>query len=150
MKGSLLVSGTPDSFQSRRHLKRSDTRPVLPRHRFVLELHLAGRSVREISSLSGYSIPTVYHVLESEDVLALRQQIMSYYDKEFETLFPDVIRAVRDGLVSTDISERLDAAKTWLKAHGKFSNEQSAGQVTNVNLTAEDIVFNILNQREAQ
>jgi hypothetical protein len=71
---------------------------------------------------------------------------MSYYDQEFEALFPDVIQAVREGLVSDDMSHRLDAAKTWLKAHGKFSGD--AKQVQQINLTAEDIVFNILNQRE--
>lgn len=146
MVASLMLSSRPDSYQVRRHLKRSETRPVLPRHRFVLELHLAGRSVSEICELSSYSPAMVYRILESEDVISLRQQIMSFYDQEFETLFPDVIQAVKDGLLSEDMSHRLDAAKTWLKAHGKFSGDTK--QVQQINLTAEDIVFNILNQRQ--
>lgn len=146
MVASLMLSASPDAYQGRRHLKRSETRPVLPRHRFVLELHLAGKSVQEICELSQYSPAMVYRILESEDVIALRQQIMSYYDQEFEALFPDVIQAVREGLVADDMSHRLDAAKTWLKAHGKFSSESKP--IQQFNLTAEDVVFNILNQRQ--
>lgn len=144
---SLMLSQAPDGYQARRHLKRSETRPVLPRHRFVLELHLAGHKVKEIQDLSGYSESTIYDILQSKDVNSLRQQIMSYYDQEFESLFPDVIQAVKDGLGSQVISERLSAATTWLKAHGKLSGEKIQQNVQ-VNLTAEDIVFNILNQRQ--
>lgn len=145
-QASLLVGRGSDSYQARRHLKRSEVRPVLPRHRFVLELHLAGKKPREIEDLTGYSQAMIYRILASEEMVTLRQQIMFYYDQEFETLFPDVIEAVKSGLVSDDLSLRLDAAKIWLKAHGKLSdsNHQSGQQV---NLTAEDIVINILNQR---
>lgn len=142
---SLLTSRAPDGYQARRHLKKSETRPVLPKHRVVLELHLCGLTAEQVAQKTGYSVPAVYTILSREDIIGLRQQIMAYYDQEFEALFPDVIIAVREGLCSDDMGQRLDAAKTWLKAHGKFSSEPKQGQ--QINLTAEDIVVNILNQR---
>jgi len=95
-------------------------------------------SIRE---LTGYADSTIYAILASDEIKALKQQIMSYYDEEFKALYPEVIEAIRTGLDSED--KYLDAAKIYLKEFGK----SQAGGKTEIHLTAEDIVFNILNQR---
>jgi len=149
---SLLLDAkrSDEKFRGRRALKRSETRPVLPRHRFVLELHLAGHAVQRslpgkpsICELTGYSPAMVYRILASEEIQALKQQVMRAYDQEFEALYPEVVQAIREGLADgNDMQTRLAASKLWLKAHGKLQPDNQ-GQV---NVTAEDVVIQILNQ----
>ena len=149
---SLMLSPTTDHYNQNRHLKRNEGgsgSDVSLRHRFVLELHLAGHlptknkpGKSSIHELTDYSPAMIHRILANPDVQALRQQIMYYYDQEFESLFPDVIEAVSDGLVTDDMSQRLSAAKLWLKAHGRAQPQAQGG---NVNITAEDVVVQILN-----
>ena len=143
---SLLQSSTPDRYQNRRHLTRKDTDPVSHRHQYVLALHLSGKKVNEIESLSGYRPATIYHILQEPNVLALRQQLLNHTSKEFEALFPKVVDCIRDGLDSPDLKINLEASDKWLKAHGKYAKSEA----TTVNITAEDIVMNILNQAPEQ
>lgn len=145
-QGSILVSSTPDRYNQDRHLTRQDHNPasISWRWRQVLELHLAGLSAREISDQTGYALSTIYGILASDEVTQLKQQIMSYYDSRFEALFPEVIQTVSDALASDDLNKRLEAAKVWLKAHGKFSDAQRPS--LQVNLTAEDVAIQILSQ----
>jgi hypothetical protein len=149
-----MLSPTTDRYDQHRHLKRNEGNSgadVSLRHRFVLELHLAGHlptknkpGKASIHELTDYSPAMIHRILALPDVQALRQQIMYYYDQEFEALFPDVIEAVRDGLVvEAGTTSRLDAARLWLKAHGRSTPSPSGGG--NVNITAEDVVVQILN-----
>ena len=160
---SLMISDTPDNFRVRRNIKKKDTDcngTVIPRHRMVLELHMAGHSINEtvgdkpsICELSGYTVPSVYRILASKEVNGLRQQIMRVYDQEFESIFPDIIQVVKDGIKpQEEIKDRMTAAKLWLKAHGRSNGSGSgsgSGSNSVINVTAEDVVFQILNRGEA-
>lgn len=139
---SLLQSSTPDRFQVRRRLTRKETDPVSHRHQFVLALHLSGLKVHEIEKITNYKPPTIYHILSEPNVIALRQQLLNHCSKEFEALFPKVVDGIRAALDSGDPKTVLEAADKWLKAHGKYAKSEG----TTVNITAEDIVMNILNQ----
>lgn len=140
---ALTAAMAAGRYQVRRPLKKSDINPVPHRWRYVLELHLAGTKVAEISELTGYAPPTIYRILNEDDIVILKQQIMRHYDSEFETLFPEVIRAIKNGLA--DPEKYLEAAKVWLKAHGKLDSNRDLNARQTINVTAEDVVFQILN-----
>lgn len=157
--GSVLVPVEVDRYAGARHPRRDEgeeTAKVTLRHRFVLELHLAGHLPMKgseekpsIHELTDYSPAMIHRILASEGIVALRQQVMSYYDQEFETLFPDVIQAVREGLDATEMKDRLSAAKLWLKAHGRAAGSSSK-EAGDINITAEDVVVQILNMAEGR
>lgn len=144
---SLLLSKTLDKYNGSRHIKRSEVNPVLPRWQFVISLHLSGKSAQEISELSGYSTTTIYSILSHPDSIQLRQQIMNGTSQEFEALFEKVVEVIKTSLKSDDERIRLEAAEKWLKAHGKYQPTQTAPQMQ---ITAEDIVINILNQSKQE
>jgi len=150
---SLLLSKTGDErYNRKRHLRCNETKPVIARHRFVLELHLAGHRIKKslpgkpsIEELTGYSAVYISSILRSPKVQALKQQIMSLYDEEFKMLYPKVVKSIQDGLSDAcDMPTRLSASKLWLKAHGKLQKDDT--QNTGMNVTAEDVVIQILNQ----
>jgi len=126
-----------------RRLGKSKVNPISARWQFVLALHLSGKKVNEISELSGYSPATIYGILKHEDIIGLRQQILHYTASEFEALFEKVVDTVKDKLESGDERVQLEAVNIWMKAHGKFAPKQSE---TQVKITAEDVVVQILNQ----
>jgi len=144
---SLLVSKTPDRYNGKRHIKRSEVNPVLPRWQFVISLHLSGKTAQEISELSGYSTTTIYAILSHPDSIALRQQILKGTAQEFEALFEEVVSVIRGGLKSDDERIRLESAEKWLKAHGKYQPNQVKQEI---NLSAEDVVIQILNQNQEE
>jgi len=104
-------------------------------------------SKESIKELTGYSPSFIHKILRNEDVQYLRQQIMEYYDNEFQALYPKVIEAVRRGLDSDD--KYLEAAKTYLREFGSGTKKNPLDGAS-INFTAEDMVFQILNQRECQ
>lgn len=114
----------------------------------VVHLHLAGRKVKQIAHATGYTENSVYRILNHEDVNLVRQQLLDTTQKEFEALFPAVVDAIQTGLQDPDPKTQALFTAQWLKAHGKFNN--SAGTNIQVNVTAEDVVANILNAPEAQ
>lgn len=109
----------------------------------VLHMHLAGRSNKEIAAELGYSLNSTYRILNHKDTQYVRQQLMQSTQQEFEALFNNVVDAVKTGLKDLDPKVQLSAASLWLKSHGKIK-EADGG--TTVNVTAEDVVFQILNQ----
>lgn len=145
-----LAVADPSRFQP---VNRSETEVSVDlsmRHRFVLELHLAGYSIEEISDLSNYSKPAIYRILKRDDVQSLKQQFMSYVDEEFSNLYPSIVNELKDLLTSQDEGIRLKAVQTWLKYHKKSadagvragdSNSPQIGKVS-----AEQVIVNILNQ----
>jgi len=143
---SLLESTQPDRYAVRRHLRRDEKAPVSHRHQYVLALHLAGKKVGEIEQITKYRPATIYAILSSPNVLALRQQLLHHTSKEFEALFPQVVDAIREALQSPDLKIALEGSDKWLKAHGKYAKSEG----TQVQITAEDVVFNILNQNQTQ
>lgn len=140
---ALTVSGTPDAYQGRRHLKRNDYEPIPSRYMAVLSHHLSGRTVAQISELTGYKTPTIYKILSDKRVSQMRQMLLNHTQLEFEALYPKVVDALREALDSSDTSMKLKASDQWLHASGKYKGD---GAGTQVNITAEDVVFNILNQ----
>ncbi len=137
------MTKTSDRYAMRRHFTRKETDPVSHRHQYVLALHLAGKKVSEIEQLTNYRPPTIYKILSQPNVIALRQQLLNHTEKEFEALFGKTVDAIREGLGCGDLKIQLEAADKWLKAHGKYQKSEG----TQVNITAEDIVMNILNQK---
>jgi hypothetical protein len=102
-----------------------------------------GNVIPGICTWTGYKEPTVYKILSDEGVIALRQQIMKHYDKEFEAQYLKVVDAVGTCLDPTKPDEiKLKAAKLWGEFHKRFDKDKGD---TTVNITAEDIVFQIMN-----
>lgn len=128
------------SYRFHRPSKKNDYQPVPLRWMHVLHLHLAGRTIPEIKRLTGYSVGMIYRILGDEKVQHVRQQLLEHTQREFEALFADVVQVVREGLEDPDPRIRLEATNQWLKAHGKFRE----GSVNIENITAEDVVFQIL------
>jgi hypothetical protein len=123
-------------------LKPRNPERISSKHQYVLALHLAGAKTKEISEITKYNIQTIYKILNREDVIGARQQIMNNLDKEFEAQYEKVIDAVNYGLSAPEPNIRLQAAKLWGDYHKKF---QKVEVNQSVNITAEDIVFNIMN-----
>lgn len=117
--------------------------PIPQRWLVVVQLHLAGKKIKEIAQFTGYTENSVYRILNEESVNAIRQQILDTTQKEFEALFPKVVKAVGEGLEDEDPKVRAIYTSQWLKANGKFSDTKTV--VNNNIITAEDVVQNILN-----
>ena len=111
------------------------------RQREVVELSLV-MPPPEVSELTGYSLGNVHRILNTDEAIAHKQQIFDLYDESFKALYPQTIKAVKDGLESDDEKVKLNAAQIWLKAHGKFVPDREG----DTNITAEQIVVQILNE----
>jgi hypothetical protein len=116
--------------------------PIPQRWLFVVQLHLAGHKIAKIAEATGYTENSVYRILNHEDVNAVRQQLLDSTQKEFEALFPKVVDAIGEGLDDPDPKVRAIYTSQWLKANGKFTDNKT---IINNNITAEDVVTNILN-----
>jgi len=140
---ALSAPSHPQPFY-RKPLKTSEHRSIPHRYYFVLSLHLAGKTLEEISELSGYQPNTICAILAKEEVIAVRQQLLRATSDEFEALFSEVVGVIRDCLKSKDERVQLEAAEKWFKAHGKYTPTSAGG----LNITAEDVVVQILNQNK--
>jgi hypothetical protein len=116
--------------------------PIPLRWSNVLYLHLAGKSHEEISISTGYTVNSIYRILAHPNVNYVRQQLLEATQKEFEALFSKVVKVIRTGLEDPDSKVRAIYTNQWLRSHGKISEK---GEGTTINLTAEDIVMNLLN-----
>lgn len=114
--------------------------PIPLRWKEVVYLHMKGAPAEQIAKLTGYTENSIYRILHNKDVEVIRQELMSGYKKEFEALQKKVVEAVRKGLDDPDPKVNLIASGQWLKA----SEDKGKGS-TNVSITAEDIVVQILN-----
>lgn len=117
--------------------------PIPQRWIVVVQLHLAGKKVKEIAEFTGYTENSVYRILATEEVNAIRQQILDTTQKEFEALFPKVVEAIGEGIQDQDPKVRAIYTGQWLRANGKFSDSRNSTVINNI--TAEDVVTNILN-----
>lgn len=127
---------------------------VAPRHRYVLELHLAGYKLYDkemssgsikpgITTLTGYKASTIYNILNSEGIAQLRQQIVKNLDSEFEAQYGRVVDAIGSCLEEGKPDEvKLKAAKLWGDYFKRF---QKVEVNQTLNVTAEDVVFQIMN-----
>lgn len=145
MSSLLLPVEGDSSYRFHRPTTKKDYRPVPVRWQVVLSLHLAGKTCKEITELTGYSQAMVYRILDNKDVQYIRQQLMDQTQMEFEALFSKVTKNIREQLESKDEVVRLAAQNQWFKANGRFTPKQSKVADT---ITAEDIVIQILNQEK--
>jgi hypothetical protein len=144
---ALIVSSISNNIPGRPN-KNHKTIRVSNKHKYVLSLHLSGYKTSDIKDLTGYCEGNIRKILNSEGINILRQQLMEHLDKEFQAQYFKVINAVDDGLKSAEpTTVRLQAAKLWGEYHQKFKPKTET--VVN-NLTAEDIVFNIMNNTTIQ
>jgi hypothetical protein len=144
---SILTSATPDRYQGRRHLKLTDKNPIPHKYFNVLSLHLAGKTVQMICDETGYKSPTVYKILADDRVVQIRQQLLNHTQAEFEALYPLVVESIRKDLMSAQPERENRARDQWLRASGKYGSDKTT---QNINVTAEDVVFQILNGQPQQ
>ena len=142
---SILTSKTPDRYQGRRHLKCTDKTPIPLRYHKVLALHLAGKTVKDICLETNYKESTIYNILSDSRVAHIRQQLLNHTQTEFEALYGKVVETLRGDLFSGQPEREHKAREQWFKASGKYTPDKTTGDIT---ITAEDIVFNILNQQK--
>ena len=116
--------------------------PIPQRWLYVVQLHLAGKKIKEIAEATGYTENSCYRILNHEDVNVVRQQILDTTQKEFEALFSKVVKAVGEGLDDPDPKVKAIYTSQWLRANGKLSGDRT---IINNNITAEDVVMKILN-----
>jgi hypothetical protein len=140
---SVLTSQTSDRYNGRRHLKLTDKTPIPLKYHKVLALHLSGKKVVDIAAETGYKLPSIYAILKDPRVVEIRQQLMNVTQTEFEALYGRVVDTLRGDLFSGMPEREHKAREQWLRASGKYKSE-SDKQV--INVTAEDVVFQILNQ----
>jgi hypothetical protein len=125
------------------HKQPNANNPIPLKWHTVLALHLSGKKDKEIALETGYTANSVWRILNHKDVQYVRQQLLANTQKEFEAQFVKVVDNVNKGLDDPDAKIRAIYINMWLKAHGKFANESKGnGQV---NITAEDVVLNMLN-----
>lgn len=138
-----LLTPTPN-YPSFRPVRKSD-KQVLPHSWFnVIALHLSGRSPKEVQAATGYSQAMYYRILNDPRSIAVRQQLLSDVEKDFEALYSRVVNNIRMQLDSEDENIQLRAQEQWLKAHGKF---QPKAKASGEELSAEDLVSKLLNQQ---
>lgn len=104
-------------------------------------LHLEGLPPKQIAEELGKSPDWVSRVLRSKKAEELINNYLSFADQEFKVLYSLSINAVRDALNSSDVKVRLDAAKIYLKAHGK---DGASGPASGVGETAEDVITRVI------
>lgn len=145
---TLLQSQTLDKYESAKSPTQKDTKVFNHRHFFVLTLKMAGHYPTKevpgkpsIRSLTGYSPAMIHRILADPDMIAMRQQILTEYDREFEDQYALVIEGVRKHLESDSLSDVEKGAKLWLGEHGKGQKSKTGDTY---HITAEDVVFNML------
>lgn len=143
-----LVRFAPGTKRTKRRVKDKII-DLSVRHRYVIDLYLSGLPREEIEELTGYTTNTISTIVNSPQAQMHRQQIMKHYDSDFQALYSKVISTVRENL-SPDAppAVRNEAAKIWLKAHGKLEQEPTQGN--GVNFSAEKIVVQILQQAQQE
>lgn len=136
MDHSLTQSPAPLSVDK----VRANAYKAIPlRWRNILYLHLSGKSAKEIAFRTGYSLNSIYRILSLDEIEILRGKMLQHTQKEFDALYEEVTEAIRNGLKDPDPKVQAIFTGQWLKARGKVKED------VNTNVTAENVVMNILN-----
>jgi len=144
-----LVRFAPAAWRPKRRVKDKII-DLSVRYRYVVDLYLSGLPREEIEELTGYTPSTISSIVNSPQAQMHRQQIMKHYDSDFQALYSKVISTVRENLSpEAPPAVRNEAAKIWLRAHGKLEQEPT-GQGQGVNFSAEKIVVQILQQAQQE
>jgi hypothetical protein len=139
---SLMQSPTSDpTYQRKRRTKRNDLVPIPHKWFEVLSLHLSGMSTKDILELTGYSLGSYYRIMNNPRSIAVRQQLLSMYQDDFEALFTKVVDNIRDQLDSEDIRVQQVAQQQFFRAENKFKVIRKKKESE----SAEDMVSRLLN-----
>jgi len=156
MTTALTVSSAPDTYEQNRGVRpKGSDHKVSLRWRMVIELRLAGHMPAKvlpgkdsIQNITGYGPQTICNILRTDEAVEVKQQLMKEYEVEFESLYAEVIEAVRLSLQSKSLADKREGAKIYLKEFGKGAQVQKGEG--GINVTAEDVVFNILQIAEGR
>jgi len=141
-EGHALVQSHINKLHNPRKKRRNEVVPIPHRWFEVLGMHLAGVKTKEISKRTGYSMQSLYRILNSERTQAVRQQLLSMYQDEYEALFEKVIDNIREQLDDDDRKVQQTAQQQWLNSEKKFRGLQSKNMPGE---SAEDLVSRMLN-----
>lgn len=137
-----LTQSADSQIRNKRKVRRNDLVPIPHRWNKVLGMHLAGVPTKDIVEETGYSLGNIYTILKNPRTQAVRQQMLSVYQDEFEALFPMVTHNIREQLSSEDTKTQQVAQQQWLNAEKKFGPKNNKGGPSE---TAEDMVGKLLN-----
>ena len=141
-KGHALVQSHSPDLVNKHRPRRNQLIPIPHKWFEVLGLHLAGKSTPEIMEITSYTQASIYRILNSERTQAVRQQLLSTYQDEFEALFSKIIVNIRTQLDSGDMKVQQTAQQQWLNSEKKFRGIQSKQMPGE---SAEDLVGRMLN-----
>jgi hypothetical protein len=116
---------------------------LLPWHVQMLKLHLQGFSNRVIAARLRKGENTISLCLSDPKIQVLRSKALEGLVHEFDVLEAKAIDAIRSGLDSTSVDQKLKAATAWSKE--KERRDKVHGQV---NEGAEDVVARLFSRIE--
>lgn len=129
-------------------IKKPPTKPprqwLTPQETEIVYLFVNETSPREIADQLGIEIKQVRTVLNSERVQNVLSEYWNMMDLEMRTMQKSVVESMKKAFKHPDPSINLKAVNLWARMHGKFE------QTINVNLSAEDIVRQIMERRAKQ
>lgn len=156
---SLLMSSQSSAQikRGRQLVQRDEHVPkvLAARHMQVLALRLAGHHVflstperPSIEIITGYSRGTIYGILGRDDVRAMHKELLKGYETDFQTNQILVHELIERGLEGEPLNNvQMDLIKEVLKYTKLKPSTETSG---NINISAEDVVFNILNASPEQ
>jgi hypothetical protein len=119
-------------------MKRAAFKRLKMRHRRVIVAHLQGASNADIAIALGSSAGYVSQVLNNPLVIPILERCYQDYEREFASLTPLCIEALRDNLEGDDGSLQLKAVDLTFKRQGAYEKKIDDAA------TAEDIIERIL------
>jgi len=122
---------------------RLDAMTALPaRDALILKMHMQGHTFTSIANMLRITGTTVSRTIRKKSVQKAKRVYMRQLDEEFDALYEPALDALRDGLnVNTDIETRLRAADKFLRAAGKYNNEERGAAGSS---SIEDVLANAL------
>lgn len=128
----------PSLEKGMRRKQRREPPPVMWE---VIFLHLNGKTRDDISDELGLDPRVVSRLLNDERASQILSEHYQQLDAEMKAQYGKVVRSLANALEFPDPRVQLAASQLWMKVHGKFS------ETLNVNLSAEDIVRQIMERR---
>ena len=107
----------------------------------VIFLHLNGKTRDDIADELGIKPIAVTPMLNDERAVGILGQHYRQLDAEMKAQYGKVVKALGSALDFPDPRVQLSASQLWMKVHGKFE------ETLNVNLSAEDLVRQIMERR---
>lgn len=119
--------------------KHCDYRVMRPDHFRIMQLIMEGFTRREVEEMLGVSAWDIASALKDPVVKRFREDLLEIAKTEHEMSFLQVVEKYRMGIRGEKLtSEELELVKLWFK-------QKDGATAVQINLTAEDMVFQILN-----